>query len=72
MTLNSLLTERTVCDVFLEVHISKLLTNFRAMLHDPQEYPEPEKFLPERFIKDGKINPEVLDPSKIAFGFGRR
>ena len=42
------------------------------MLHDPEEYPEPEKFLPERFIKDGKINPSVMDPSTIIFGFGRR
>lgn len=42
------------------------------MLHDPEEYPEPEKFLPERFIKDGKINPCVMDPSAVIFGFGRR
>lgn len=42
------------------------------MLHDPEEYPEPEKFVPERFIKDGKINPAVMDPTTITSGFGRR
>ena len=41
-------------------------------MHNPADYPEPEKFIPERFIKDGKINPEVLDPSTIIFGSGRR
>lgn len=50
----------------------KVVETFRGMLRDPEEYPEPDKFLPERFIQDGKINPGVLDPSKIAFGFGRR
>ena len=43
------------------------------MLHDPEEYPEPEQFKPERFIgENGQINPEILDPRVIAFGFGRR
>lgn len=43
------------------------------MLHDPEEYPEPEHFKPERFIgENGQINPEVLDPRIVAFGFGRR
>ena len=41
-------------------------------MHDLEEYPEPEKFMPERFIKDGEINTSVRDPSTIAFGFGRR
>ncbi|THH30478.1 hypothetical protein EUX98_g3693 [Antrodiella citrinella] len=44
----------------------------RAMLHDPEVYPDPEAFKPERFIKDGKINPNVRDPAAIAFGFRRR
>ncbi|KAK7678470.1 hypothetical protein QCA50_018530 [Cerrena zonata] len=46
--------------------------NVWAMLHDPKDYPEPEVFKPERFIKDGKINPAVRDPFTLAFGFGRR
>ena len=42
------------------------------MLHDPEEYQEPEKFNPERFIRDGALNPDVRDPNSMAFGFGRR
>ena len=44
----------------------------RAVLHDPEVYPEPEEFRPERFLKDGKLDPEVRDPATVAFGFGRR
>lgn len=43
------------------------------MLHDPEDYPHPELFKPERFIgEDGNIDPSVRDPSTVAFGFGRR
>ena len=30
------------------------------------------EFRPERFLKDGKIDPGALDPEDVAFGFGRR
>ena len=39
---------------------------------DPRYYPQPERFMPERFLKDGKINPDVRDPRVFAFGYGRR
>lgn len=42
------------------------------MLRDPQDYPDPDEFIPDRFIKDGDINREVRDPTTLAFGFGRR
>lgn len=42
------------------------------MLHNPDDYPNPHEFIPERYIKDGKIDPSVRDPGSITFGFGRR
>ncbi|KAI5117645.1 hypothetical protein M0805_001301 [Coniferiporia weirii] len=48
-----------------------MLSNVWAMHRDPKEYPEPEKFVPERWLSlDGKKPP--LDVGKTAFGFGRR
>ncbi|GJE86658.1 cytochrome P450 [Phanerochaete sordida] len=44
-----------------------MLANIWAVLHDPEVYPEPEKFLPERHLKEG-----TPDPLDVAFGFGRR
>ena len=42
------------------------------MLHNKDEYPDPFGFKPERFLKDGKLNPNIRDPALMAFGFGRR
>lgn len=45
----------------------------RAMTNNEDDYPEPFEFKPERFLKDGKLNPAVRDPAAgVAFGFGRR
>ncbi|KLO17442.1 cytochrome P450 [Schizopora paradoxa] len=50
---------------------SIMLPNQWAMLHDPEEYPEPSIFRPERFLPG--IGERVQrDPAKVAFGFGRR
>ena len=43
------------------------------MLHDENEYPDPESFKPERFINNRKTGDnEPRDPADIIFGFGRR
>ncbi|OSD07374.1 cytochrome P450 [Trametes coccinea BRFM310] len=42
------------------------------ILHDPVEYPQPDEFRPERFIRDGQLNPDIRDPTQYLFGFGRR
>ena len=44
----------------------------RSMLHDPQRYPQPNEFIPERFLDNGKLDLSSGDPGLMAFGFGRR
>ncbi|KAH8115968.1 cytochrome P450 [Phellopilus nigrolimitatus] len=46
-------------------------SNLWAMLRDPKEYPEPEKFIPDRWLpaEGGKM---PVDVNKITFGIGRR
>ncbi|TCD70018.1 hypothetical protein EIP91_005269 [Steccherinum ochraceum] len=51
---------------------STILVNAWSILHNTEDYPDPSTFNPDRFIKDGKINPDVRDPTTITFGFGRR
>ncbi|KAI0697651.1 cytochrome P450 [Cerioporus squamosus] len=50
-----------------------LMPNVWACMQDPEVYPEPEVFRPERFIRDGKLDVTgVRDPFQFTFGFGRR
>lgn len=44
---------------------------FRAILHDPEAYPEPEKFKPERFLnEDGTVRDDPM--LSLVFGVGKR
>ncbi|PPQ89157.1 hypothetical protein CVT25_006529 [Psilocybe cyanescens] len=49
-----------------------VMGNAWSILHDPKVFPNPSAFQPERFLKDGKLNPDARDPDCAAFGFGRR
>ena len=51
---------------------SVLNSLFRSILNDPKAFNDPQEFQPERYLKDGKLNPDVRDPECAAFGFGRR
>lgn len=50
---------------------SVVLGNVWAITHDKEDYPDPLEFKPERFLKNGKLNPDVREPTAV-FGFGRR
>jgi len=49
-----------------------VIQNVWAIFRDPNIYPDPEAFNPDRFLKDGKINPLVFNPEDRVFGAGRR
>jgi len=62
-------------DLYNNYHIpanSIVFPNQWEMLNNERDYPEPREFKPERFLKNGKLDPSVRDPMDIAFGFGRR
>jgi cytochrome P450 len=55
----------------LSIHLDVYLRCFRAILHDPETYPDPEEFKPERFLNDdGSVRD---DPTlSVVFGLGKR
>ncbi|KAF8824075.1 hypothetical protein HHX47_DHR9000128 [Lentinula edodes] len=67
------LTQDDVYEGYFLPKGSIIMPNVWSILHDEEEYPEPDLFKPSRFLGvDGKINPKVKDPATAAFGFGRR
>ncbi|KAJ2927403.1 hypothetical protein H1R20_g9694, partial [Candolleomyces eurysporus] len=48
------------------------IPHFRAVMHDPEVFDRPFEFIPERYLKDGKIDRSVPDSEYAAFGHGRR
>ena len=49
-----------------------VIENIWAIFRDPDLYPDPGAFNPDRFLEDGEINPLVSDPENRVFGSGRR
>lgn len=45
------------------------LISFRAISRDPDIFQDPQRFMPERFMKDGAL---CEDSSDFMWGFGRR
>ena len=53
-------------------YLLDLRLRYRAMLNNEADYPDPSSFDPERYLKNGQLNPNMRDPALMAFGFGRR
>ncbi|KAG7440087.1 cytochrome P450 [Guyanagaster necrorhizus] len=51
---------------------SVVVPNTWAILHDEVAYPDPFSFNPDRFMKNGRLDLTVKDPTIVAFGYGRR
>ena len=49
----------TFCPYFLD-----------QILHNPKTFNNPMEYQPDQYMKDGKLNPNVMDPDSVAFGFG--
>ncbi|KAH9899431.1 CyP450 monooxygenase [Cubamyces lactineus] len=56
-----------VCGGYFIPKGTVVVTNAWGVSRDPEEYPEPEEFRPERFL-----DPKTRDPMSFVFGSGRR
>ena len=56
---------RRICSSIRTVYV-------RACMHGPDTFEDPEKFAPERFLQDDKLDANIRDPYDFVFGFGRR
>jgi len=72
LTTPHLSTEDDIYDGYFVPKGTLVMGNAWSILHDPSIYPDPFEFKPERFLKNGIIDNDVLDPIAVAFGFGRR
>ncbi|KAI0739567.1 cytochrome P450 98A3 [Daedaleopsis nitida] len=50
-----------------------VMPNIWALTRDPELYPDPDRFIPERFLDEaGRLDVKGRDPGEFVFGFGRR
>jgi len=73
-SLPHLLTEDTTFEGMALKAGSTIMANSWGCLYDEEDYPDPFKFSPERFLTDdGKsLRANVTNPREFAFGYGRR
>ncbi|KAF9447574.1 cytochrome P450 [Macrolepiota fuliginosa MF-IS2] len=66
-------TEDDICDGYFIPKGSIVIPNVWAILQNPETYPNPTYFMPERFLTpSGTLDPKILNPADVVFGFGRR
>lgn len=56
----------TIIDKYTVPRDTTILVNMYSVNKDPNIYPEPDKFMPERFIKN-----DVFEPDTYSLQFGR-
>ncbi|KAJ2912527.1 hypothetical protein MD484_g7884, partial [Candolleomyces efflorescens] len=65
----------TVNDIYDGYFIPKgtvVIGNLWDMMQNEDVFPHPQVFNPDRHLKDGQINGDLLNPIPPSFGFGRR
>jgi cytochrome P450 len=72
ISLPSKVTQDDVYRGYLIPAGATVIENIWAIFRDPNLYPDPGAFNPDRFLKDGEINPLVFNPENRVFGSGRR
>ncbi|KAJ2921469.1 hypothetical protein H1R20_g15623, partial [Candolleomyces eurysporus] len=65
-------SEDDVYDGYVIPKGTLVVGNLWDMMQNEDMFPDPHAFNPERHIKDGRINQDLLDPISPNFGFGRR
>ncbi|TCD68667.1 hypothetical protein EIP91_010189 [Steccherinum ochraceum] len=51
---------------------SSVFANLAGMMRDPELFPSPDEFIPERFFPSSRLFNPRLAPFDLPFGFGRR
>ncbi|KAJ2911840.1 hypothetical protein MD484_g8575, partial [Candolleomyces efflorescens] len=72
LALPHLATEDHVYDGYFIPKGTVVFGNAWGLMHDPDVFEDPMTFNPERFLREGQPNPDILDPMFATFGFGRR